>query len=969
MPAIFPKPQNSNWVIHSTAPIRLALSLLILSGSLLGTVPLESVASSVTPKVVEYKLPTGQTLYIKEDHSKPIVTIDTWVKTGSINENSKNNGVSHFLEHLLFKGTQQYKPGELDRLLEARGSEFNAATSDDFTHFYITTASPYLDEALKLHADMMVNAAIPASELPQERKVVQEEINRANDNPNRQMYIELAKLMFGTHGYALDTLGPKENIANIPRDAILEYYHYWYQPKNFNTVIVGDVNPDQVKNWVSANFTAPPFTVPKGYQPPMSGVALNPDAAQAKVLENPSISQSYFSLGLMGPAQKNIDDVYAMDIAMLALGSGKSSRLYRALKEVKPLATSISAGNYTQKYAGLLVIDAASTMENRNAVKQEILQQLMKLKTNGITQAELDKAKTQYLKDFIFENETTDGTASSIGYNVTIGSLKDYEDHVSNVEKVTLEQVQTALQQYINLDKAVLIELLPTQAHANLDTETDANLKLLKATTPQPIQKAVLSSEKPAETGTQPAKSNSAKSIPIPANSEAVASNAGSAVSRQNTPTVQPQKTVLPNGITLISKPLKDSSTVAIKIFVRGGQGVETLPGTATLVSSVMMQGTRNRSAEAISRELESKGMNLSVSADDDYIEVTGTAIQEDFGELFNILKDVMTQPVFTEKEIVKKKEQLRQSIEVSRDTPSAVAFENLNLALYPNHAYGNEGKRIESSLSKITRQDLLDYYNLYFAPQNMVVSVVGNFDSATLNNYLTSLYPDCPSCNKSLVTVPAVAPLKAGKTIVEEKPKLSAVWLAQGWLAPPISSPKEYATLKVINSLIGTGMSSRLFVDLREKQGLAYVVGSMYPTRGQQSRFVIYIGTDPVNTDKVKVGFQKEIKRLQTEGVPITELAEAKSKLIGNFALAHDTNLSQAFYLGLFETLGAGYQFDSRYPEWVTQVKPADIQQVAQKFFSSSSIISLIKPLEKTKLSSDKNIAKKSKNAQNTKL
>lgn len=909
-----------------------AMSVALVSILTLGNLSGLALAETLTPKIIEYKLPTGQTLYIKEDHSQPIITIDTWVKTGSVNETVKINGVSHFLEHLLFKGTEKYKPGEIDRLLEARGSEFNAATSDDFTHYYITTATPYFDEALKLHADMMVNAAIPTTELPQERKVVQEEINRANDNPDRQLYTELSKLMYGKHGYALDTLGPKENIANIPRESILEYYHYWYQPQNFNTVIVGDVDPEKVKKLVASAFPAPPFTAPKDYKAPTVGPVALPTVAQAKVLQNPNISQAYIALGMLGPAQQKPEDVYALDIAMLALGSGKSSRLYRALKESKPLATSVGSGNYTQKYSGLIVVQAEATPENRDAVKQEILAQLKTLKANGITQAELDKAKTQYLKDFIFENETTDGTASSVGYNVTIGSLQDYLNHVSNVEKVTLEKVQAALNQYINLDKAVMVELLPSSMEINLKAETDANLAMLKgAPVPQTTAAAIPSAPQASQ-----------QSAPTQAALEATPQSQSMA----------PQKMVLPNGITYLSQPLKDSSTVAIKIFVKGGQGVESIPGTAALVSSVMMQGTQSRTAQDISRELESKGMSLSVSSDEDYIEITGSAIQEDLGELFVILKDVLNNPVFEDKEIAKKKEQIRQSIDASRDNPSTVAFENLTMALYPQHPYGNEGKRIEASLDKISRQDLLDYYHLYFEPQNLVVSVVGNFDPHTVQNYLTSLYPECHGCSKNAVMTPPVPKLAKDEVVTEEKPQLSAVWMAQGWLVPPISAQKDYATLKVINSLIGTGMSSRLFVDLREKQGLAYVVGSMYPSREQESRFVIYIGTDPANTDKVREGFTQEIKRLQAEPVSNTELAEAKSKLIGSFALAHDTNINKAFYLGLYETLGAGYEFDASYPNLIEQVSAADIQRVAQSLFAAPSVLSLVKPAPKAKSS-----------------
>jgi zinc protease len=892
----------------STGWLRRVLGSCLITGMLMLSFPV-AWANTPVPVIIETKLPTGQTLYIKEDHSQPIVTIDTWVKTGSVNETPEINGVSHFLEHLLFKGTATYKPGELDRILESRGAKFNAATSDDYTHYYITTATPYFEEALRLHADMLLNAAIPEEELPQERKVVQEEINRANDNPDRQLYMTLAKMLYGSHGYALDTLGPKENIANIPRERILEYYHYWYQPKNFNTIVVGDVNPEQVRELVAKAFPAPPFQPPQNYVPPTVGLVTPPAGVQTDVVENPNISQAYFALAMLGPAQQKPEDVYALDIAMLVLGSGKSSRLYQALKEKQPLATSVSAGNYTQKYSGMLIVSAQAKPENREAVKQELLSQLVRLRNEGITQEELEKAKTQYLKDFIFQNETTDGVSSSLGYSVTIGSFQDYLDHVSNVEKVSLESVRDALNRYIRLERSVSVEMLPSALKAEPAQERAHNLALIQAAQAQAL------------------------SLGQASVSSAVAN------------VQEPQKTILSNGITLISKPLRDSSTVAIKVFVHGGQGAETTPGVAPLTASLLMQGTRNRSAETISRELESKGMSLSVASDADAIEVTGSAVHEDFGELLSVLSDVLTQPSFEAAEIAKVKERLRQAILASRDTPSSVAFENLGAALYPNHPYGNEGKRVEANLNKITRQDILNFYRRLFVPQNMVISVVGNFDPVVLKSALSALYPPCGDYKPKRIPVPPVPAISKSQTVTERRPKLSATWMAQGWLAPSIEDRKDFIALKVLNSLLGTGMSSRLFTDLREKQGLAYVVGSAYPSREQASRFMMYIGTDPVNIEKVKAGFAEEIRRLREELVPEQELKEAKSKLIGSFALAHDTNLNQAYFLGLYESLGVGYEFDREYPKLVEQVTAADIQRVARKYLSGPSVLSVVQP------------------------
>jgi zinc protease len=906
------------------------LSLLAL-GVIVSSVPLGTLSAlaqtatsaQATPEIHTYTLPSGQRLYVKEDHDQPIVTLDTWVTTGSVNEVNSNNGVSHFLEHLIFKGTDEFKTGEIDRLLESKGAKFNAATSDDFTHYYITTATPYFEEALKLHASMLNRATIPVDELNRERKVVQEEINRATDNPNHKRFDALSKLLYGAHGYGLDTLGPKSNIANIPRESILGYYQHWYQPKNFHTVIVGDVNPEQVKTWVEKLFSSTAsatsgtaLTEKVGqYTPPVVNAPIFGSIPKTKIIIDPSVTQAYLTLGIPGPSIEQREDVFPLDVAMSVLGAGKSSRLYSVLHEEKPLTLSVSAGNMTQKYSGILFVDAEMKSENRAAVKDEILKQLNRLKKEGVTQEELTKAKTQAIKDFIFHNEATEGVANSIGYNVSIGKLTDYTDYVNNIQKVTQADVLKALNTYLDFKKAILVELLPPTKTPVAKLESD-NLKWL-------------------------ASANSPTTSPAPKTSTLTV------VSKAT-----PQKEVLANGLTLITKPLKDSNTVALKIFIKGGQSVEPTPGLSALTADLLMTETQGRTRSQINEELEGRGMNLSVDSHEDYIEVSATSISEDFGELFVILQDVLKNPTFNPTELEKQKTLLRQSILANQDNPSSIAMENFTDGVYPNHPYGNVGKRIEPHLKDISQESVRAFYQSQFQPQNMIVSVVGNFDPATVKNYLKSSMPE-PTVSSntppiSTTTKPSLnlAPITKETVIDEHKPIKGATWIVKGWQVPAIGN-RDYAALKILNSYLGTGMSSQLFVNLREKQGLAYVVSSAYPTLAQAGHFFMFIGTDPKNRETVLKGFETEIDQLKNTAISPEALKAAKDKMIGGFALAHETNASQAFYLGFYETMGVGYQFDAQYPSLLEKVTSADIQRVAQTYFSQPNVLSIVSPLE----------------------
>jgi zinc protease len=874
-------------------------------------------ARAVAP-IQTFILPNQQTVYIQENHTRPIVTIDSWVKTGSVNETTANNGVSHFLEHLLFKGTPTYPAGAIDKLLESHGATFNAATSDDYTHYYITLPSSYTNQAIRLHADMLLNATIPPDELDRERKVVQEEINRADDSPERKLYLMVSERLFAGHGYAYDTLGPKSNIATIPRQSIMDYYHAWYQPQHLNTIITGDVDPATVLPLLQQVFVPSSTLIGASHDSP--AITTNtppayPKQAQVVVQTDASISQAYVMLGFPGPAMAQRQAVLAMDAAMSILGQGDSSRLVKDLREDKALVSSIGSGNQTQQQAGLLTVSAELKASNLPTVRKALLSAIATLKTKGITQAELDKFKTQTIKGFLFANESTETVANSVGYNVTIGKLADYTRYVDEVSALSVSQVNQALHQWLNPTQSVWVALLPTpkkgEASFNTPAETKATVEGL--------------AQLPTNTSTPPQHSASVSTI----NTE-----------------------VLSNGLTLITKPNTSTDTVAIQVFAKGGKASQGVAGVADLTAETWLQGTTHRNAGQLKQLLESSGLGLSATAGDDMLQLSGSSVATDAPLLLSVMADVIANPTFSPSELNKQKSLLSQAIQGSQDSPSTVVGQQLLQALYPNHGYGQVGLHVAKQLPSITQAQVLRFYKASLKPSNVVVSAVGNFDPKALQAMLLQAFgPNkAPIATASNATVAHVAPLASSKTVQTLKASKvagaghGATWLAQGWLAPPLGQADQI-TLKVINSLLGNGLSSRLFVNIREKQGLAYTVASQYPSTKQTGRFVLFIGTDPINEAKVTVGFTKEIERLKTELVPVDELQAAKDKLTGQFALGHETNAEQAYYLGFYQAMGVGHGFDVSYPQLAQRVTPADVQRVAKLVFGAPSVLSVVKP------------------------
>ena len=281
-----------------------------------------------------YKLDNGQTAVIQRVSSNPIVTIDTWIKTGSINENDGNNGVSHFLEHLFFKGSTNHPTGEFDKILEAKGAVNNAATSKDFTHYYITVPSKFFDLALEMHADMLLHPLIPRKELEKERKVVLEEIAKDANSPNTMVYDNLISLLYTNHPYKRKVIGTSEIINGIHRDEILSYYNTYYGPSNMVTVIVGDIDPQKAVEKVKQEFGTECKKSVKNNFPPEK-----PLSKQLRKTEYTDTNSGYMLIGFRG-VKINDKDSYALDVLAAILGSGRSSILYRDIKEQKQLAFS-----------------------------------------------------------------------------------------------------------------------------------------------------------------------------------------------------------------------------------------------------------------------------------------------------------------------------------------------------------------------------------------------------------------------------------------------------------------------------------------------------------------------------------------------------------------------------------------------------------------------------------------------------
>ncbi len=835
-----------------------------------------------------YTLDNGQTVIIKEVKTNPIVTMDTWIKTGSINETDKNNGVAHFLEHLFFKGSKNHAPGEFDKLLESKGAVTNAATSKDFTHYYITIPSKNFAEALELHADMLMNPLIPRKELEKERKVVLEEISKDENSPDHVVYDNLVSMLYTTHPYKRKVIGTKNIIGTIPRDEILKFYNTWYSPANMVTVIVGDVNTEDVLSKIKQNFNGSPQKAPKIKYPKEKQLT-----KQAKKVQYLPAQSGYMLIGFRGVPISDKDS-YALDVLATILGDGRSSIFYQEIKDKLQLAFSISASNAGFRDDGIFYVSANFTPEKLDKLEKNIFDIIAQVKKDGVTSAQVELAKNIIERDTYYERESVSNIAQEIGYVMVTGNdIGIYDDYVANIKKVTPEEVKRVANKYLGINKSAVSIVLP---------ESSKEKEISNITSPAITSKLV----------------------------------------SENKTT---QKYELSNGTTVLITPNTSNEIVAINIFAKGGNFLQEKYGTSSLVASTMLKGTKKYSPLELAETLEDNGIKIAPSVRSDAFSVTVLTTTTEYDRTLALLNEILNNATFSDYEIEKVKNEKLNTIKQSRDIPFQVAIEEYKHLIFENTPYTNSTHLFEKNIPSITRGDIVDYYNRIFAPQNIVVSINGNVDKEKTLKEFSTMFKSTDNEKFAFDThKDEIKPFREAKESIKDAPDTNTDWIILGWQAAGLGNKKDYATLQVIDSLLGSGMSSRLFKNLRDQEGLAYQLGSSYSANALKGAFIVYIGTNPKTLEKSQEMLLAEIHKLKTEFVGTKELKEAKDKLIGQFILSQETNLDKAATVGWFETIGSGYDFTDSYEKLINSVTESDIIEVANKYFNRNYVLSIVK-------------------------
>jgi zinc protease len=849
--------------------------------------------------VKKFDLENGMQVLLEENRASPVISFNALVKVGSAFETDAEAGICHVIEHMLFKGTPTKPVGTIARDVEAAGGEINAYTSFDQTVFYINMATRFADRGLAILADAIQNPLFDENELSREQEVILEEIRREKDNPNHMISELLFKHAYTRHPYGRPIIGTPESVKSFTRKHLLDFYRRWYTPRNISLVVVGDFETEMMLEQIRrifAHFEGPPPPIPALealVEPPQKGLRV--------VTETMNIQSSYLAMGYHIPALIH-PDIPQMDLLSHILGGTESSRLEQVVKEKKHLVHQISSFSYTPMDPGLFVVSAI--LEEKNILKalEATQKEIEIMQQDPVLVSELSRGKLNIRSNELYERETVGGEAGKLAMFLACAGTHEFERrYYQMLMDVSADMVREAAKRYLVPENCTIAVLLPRQS------------KLPK----------------------QKQKIAGAVSTPAEKEKKAVKKSHDS-----------PQEYWLKNGVKVIVRENHNLPLVSMCATSLGGTRFEAVSnnGISELASRLLLKGTRRRDAITIAKDIEKIAGHMDGFSGRNTIGLRLEFISDHISSGVELFSDVLLHPAFSPAEVAKEKHLQIRAIKDQEDALPSLAFINFLALLFPKHPYGLRLLGTRDSVTRITPLTVKKFYSGLIKAPGLVVSVVGDVSPKEVNELLESHLADIPRGKIKRPLIPHdPPPREIRKTEILKKEKQQA-HIVIGFRGTSFCSKDRYA-MTVLNNILA-GQGGRLFLELRDKMGLAYAVSSTNVEGIETGYFAVYIGTEKGKVDTAVSAIKKELGKIIDELVTKEELERSRQYLVGTYELESQRLMTLASWYAFNELYGLGIKEIERYPQKILSVTREEIQKAARKHIDLSAyVLSIIKP------------------------
>ncbi|WP_337519144.1 pitrilysin family protein [Desulfovibrio sp.] len=829
------------------------------------------------------RLKNGLTVYIIRDSRFPLVCTRLFVGTGSANETAEQAGISHVLEHMVFKGTEKRPKGQVARDVESLGGYLNAATSFDKTWFITDMPAKHWKTGMDVVKDMAFHPSLDPAELEAEKDVIVSELKGGDDTPTRRLFEDLQVAGLAHTVYGRPIIGFEKTIRAVTADDLRAYIRTWYQPQNMMLLVAGDIDPKAVLAHAEELFgdLKNDTILPEPAPVQLEGAAGGP---RVEVTYGPW-NKVYLGIALPAPAlgdQRSID----LDVLAYALGGDGTSQFYRKYRYEKQLVDSISVGNMSLNRAGLFYMVAQLDADKVEPFWQEFTRDLAALDAGKITPDVIERARFNYEDGMDRASETLDGLTSR---KATVQFELGGPQGEANVRHA-LAAVDSA-----RLRQAQDLWLRPDQVRVRVLAPEKAKL---------PDLDAILQHNWPA-----------------PAVERQKAAAAAEKVGKR-------EIVDLGQGRTVILQPDRTIPYVSLEILRPGGNALlkPADQGLAQLTAATLTDGCGTRDLDAMERFVAERAASLSASAGVQSFTVSLTGPARFNADYFALLGDLLHKPTFAEKDVRRQADTLKAALVRRQDNPMSFMGSKINGFLFPGgQPYGFDGLGTTENQDRFGPGDVQAFWKQQNA-QPWILSVAGDFDREKVLAFARSLpVPTAPA-----VDVPQPT-WGADKRLPLSLPGRQQAHLLLAFHAVPLDHPDAPA-LMLLESVL-SGQSGLLFNKLRDEQGLGYTVTAFYRSLPEAGFMAFYIGTTPRNLDVARQGFSGIIKDIKTDLLPAELLAKGLNRMEGSYYRGRQSLGARADEAASERLLGQPQDFQKRLLEKAAKVTPEQLREVARKY------------------------------------
>jgi zinc protease len=830
-------------------------------------------------------LPNGLTVLLREARLAPVAELQIWAKVGAADEREHERGLAHFHEHMLFKGTERRGVGEVAAEVEGAGGRINAYTSYDVTVYHATMPSARADVGLDVLSDAVLHSAFEPEEIRREIDVVLEEIQRSDDSPGSVLGNTVFAEAYRAHPYRFPILGSKESVSSIDRERLRGFYQRWYTPENLVVVAAGDIDKADMLARVHEIFGS----LPAGSARRGRGNEPAQTQLRSRVLPCP-FERANAELALPSVALAHRDTPY-LDLVAYLLGGCDSSRLVRKVKESEGLADRIDAWSYTPLDPGVFAIDIETETPRLADAVAAAVREMTRLSNEPVSDEELHKARVNFLAMEHFERESVSGMASKLGsFHVTGGDYRMDAQYLDTVRNATPADLQRVAREYLTPERLTVCAVLPEAEAPDCDAAVLTGAVMRGAehtqrafTSPSPVSRAGI------------------------------------------------VEYDLDCGAKLHVLPRREVPVVAVRGAFLGGLLAETLEtsGLTAFLTSMWLRGTRDHSAAGFAAAVEKRAAEIDSFSGRSSFGLTLEVPSAELMPSLDLFSQVLLEPAFDPSEFERERQDTLAAIERRQDRLGQLAFLAFGEEHFRSHPYRMPTLGSAEAVAAFDIDSVAAHHARLAVGDNLVIAVAGDVDPDEIALALSTRLADLQSGPFEMPSPPLEdAPSEIRRT--ELFKDRSQAHLVIGFRGITVADEDRYA-LDVLCQLLA-GQGGRLFLELRDKQGLAYSVSAMSVEGLAPGFFTVYIATSPDRLEEARSGMLEELKRLLDGPANAQEIGRAREHLAGTFAIDRQRNSAHAGLMALNSRYGLGADAASQYPGRVMEVTAEDVLRLARR-------------------------------------